>query len=319
MEKLIDLAVKYFQENDDEPITEIRIMKKFNVNELEAKEIKEIAIAIMEEENMSYKKFYASIIEHLVLYKANNLGVEGNGLFKGRAYSHILPETKRIKNYLSDACKNALKPNERHQNWYHLNSSQTLCVNYFVPLFDNNYENLNKILSKVIGHGVSIVKHEFEHIESEGSTNFDFYCEDRNHGKYYFEIKYTENGVTKDTKASDPYFAYKEYYEPLLKQNSYLKKLLEGENWKIFMFKHYQAYRNIVMADEKTNSYCIFITMKSNPSTFKELECAISEANEQMNNVKRIYWEDLIPETIDLVEDEQTKKHYQILKSKYLI
>lgn len=317
MEKLINLAVKYLQENDDEPITEVRIMKMFNVNAQDAKEIKEIALAIMEEEEMSYKKFYTNTIDHLVEYKKSVTKEEG--VYRKRKYAHIWPEEYKECNYMCKEALKALLPSERHQNWFHMNSSQTLCVNYFAPLFANNYENLNKILSKVIGYRICIVKHKFEYIENEGSTNFDFYCEDDKGGKYYFEIKYTENGVAKKTLASDPYGAYKKYYEPLLKQNSYLKNLLGGENWKTFMFRHYQAYRNIVMANEDTNSYCIFITMKSNPSTFKELNSAIEDAGEQMNNVRRLYWEELIPETIDLINNEETKTYYKNLKAKYIM
>jgi len=269
-------------------------------------------------------KFYSPVINHLIAYKECILGVLDNGLYyncnlkKHVEYAHILPECILMNNYMCDEAILESEKIKKHENWYHLNSSQTLCINVFVMLIIDDYYYLSKLLSNVLGFSIRIVKHEFERVETKGSTNFDFYCEDDKGHKYYFEIKYTEKDIAKKTGASNPKATFDEKYRTLIENGSYLKWCLQEDNWKVFMFNHYQAYRNIVMANENKGDYVFFITMRHNPGTYNELLSAIRDTNEKLNNVKSLYWEDLIETVLKLVNDNpELSEYYKKVKQKY--
>ena len=87
------------------------------------------------------------------------------------------------------------------------------------------------------------------------------------------------------------------------------------------MKRHYQAYRNIVMADSNKNNYCIFITMESNNGTRKELKDALKDMNEEATYVKCIYWENIIDQVINLFDDLHNtllSNYYRGFKKKYI-
>ena len=81
---------------------------------------------------MGYNKWYQQIKQHLSNYKNEKLKIYEDGIWVGnkKPYSHILPIELGENNYLCDEAKTALKSSEKHQDWYHLNSSQTLCRNF---------------------------------------------------------------------------------------------------------------------------------------------------------------------------------------------
>ncbi len=273
---------------------------------------------------MNYKNFKYKIYNYLGDYKTTKLNIFDDGVYKGKKYRHILPlgndNELALKNYL---CEEAIDETskvefKRHDYWMHLNSSQTLCVNYFIKLIINNYYGLNKILSKYLKQEVKIIDHQFECVIKEKSTNFDFYCEDINNHKYYFEIKYTEDGFEKKTKAKNPEKEFNDTYKKLILEGTYLKDNKGNININCceFMCKHYQCYRNIIMANEEKGNFCFFITMRANGSTYKELAEIVKP---EYKNVKVIYWEDLIPNTVGLFKNEsELAEYYKKVKEKYI-
>ena len=86
------------------------------------------------------------------------------------------------------------------------------------------------------------------------------------------------------------------------------------------MNNHYQAYRNMVMANK--DSYTIFITMKDNLNTYSELESSLKDLGLDINgnkNIKIIFWEDLIEKTIKYFKkDEKLLDYYNKFKEKYI-
>lgn len=267
---------------------------------------------------MNYEKWYEQIKLHLSDYKINVLQTNENGVWKKnkKEYSHILPLDKGTDNYMCDEAKGALTENERHSDWNHLNSSQTLCVNFFAPLmYSNNQELLALLLSHITGKGIAIKESCFEYVPKSYSSNFDFYVKDTEDVEYFFEIKYTEKGITTSGGGKNPLNAYCRYYCEDVKNNPSFRKVSK----EVFMKKHYQAYRNMVKA--KGNNYSIFITMKGNAATYEELQLAIKDLKcEKPANLILLYWEELIDETIKLFKDnEKIKEYYIKLKDKYII
>ena len=265
----------------------------------------------------SYLEWYKKIKEHLSNYKVNTLGIYKNGIWKGNGleYSHILPIENGEDNYLCEEAKKSLAESEKHQDWNHLNSSQTLCVNFFAPLKANNNEYLSVLLSYLLNKKIIVVDSRFEYVPVKNSTNFDFYAEDDSASKYYFEIKYTEDGISKTGGGKCPSKAYELYYKNDVDSNSIFKNVSED----MFMRKHFQAYRNMVKG--KGNDYSIFITMRSNPSTYKELQLSILNLRvDETPNILIIYWEDLIELAIHLFsENEKLSSYYKKMKEKYIL
>lgn len=268
-------------------------------------------------------KWKNKIYKHLTEYKINVLHVLQNGIFKNKEYGHILPINDGEKNYMCEkAICDSLKI-KRHANWYHLNSSQSMCINFFSPLFkDGDFSLLNSIIELIIGKRISIIDARYEYTPREHSTNFDFYCKDDNASTYYFEIKYTENDISKAGGGDNPKQTFDNYYRELIENGSYLKYCLSDAGWEVFMKRHYQAYRNIVMADSNKNNYCIFITMEANNGTREELQEALQDMNEEAKYVKCIYWENIIDQVIYLFDDLHNallSNYYREFKKKYII
>ena len=261
------------------------------------------------------------IKEHLSNYKKNELQLKENGVWvgNGQKYGHILPLADAEKNYLSNVSKDSLKQEERHKFWYHLNSSQTLCVNFFAPLINiENGKYLNDLMSKLLGKKISM-KHEekspkFEYVPVPKSTNFDFYFKDTNSNEYFFEIKYTEAGISESGGGRTPSKAFVDFYEKDVLNNPMFRNVTED----MFMNKHFQAYRNMVKG--VGDNYSIFITMKSNKATYEELQSALNDLEvKETPNVVLLYWEELIDLVLELVKDnEELKDYYQRFKKKYI-
>lgn len=265
----------------------------------------------------SYKKWYEMIKVHLGTYKVNVLDIKEDGIWKGngRLYSHILPLEQGDKNYLCDEAKKALKDDEKHQDWYHLNSSQTLCVNFFAPLKEiDGGKYLNLLMTRLFDKKIAIKDSCFEYVPIKNSTNFDFYAKDESNGQYFFEIKYTEDGITKSGGGKTPFKAYELFYKKDVEANPTFANI----DANMFVNKHFQAYRNMVKGNGI--DYSIFITMRSNPNTSKELESSISDLGvTALPNIKILYWEDLIDLVIKLVGDNNyLNEYYKKLKTKYI-
>lgn len=265
----------------------------------------------------NYDNWYKMILKHLSEYKTNILNVPNDGIWKGngKPYSHILPLEFGSLNYLCEEAKSSLKEDEKHKDWYHLNSSQTLCVNFFAPLKESDGgKHLSALLSHILQKQILIAKACFEYVPVKNSTNFDFYAEDNFNNKYYFEIKYTEKGIAKSGGGKNPQEAYNLYYKDDVDSN----EAFTNVDRNMFMNKHFQSYRNMVKG--KGNNYSVFITMKNNPSTFKELQEAIKDLRvDNLPNVVVLFWEELIDDSIALFKNNPILcAYYKKLKSKYI-
>ena len=269
---------------------------------------------------MNYNKWYESIKEHLVNYKVNVLGIPGSGYYGKKLESHILPRGQADANYMCDISGISFK---KHLGYHHLNSSQTMCVNFFVPLTQNDCKLLSTFMSKLLGDEIKVVKYEFEYTNKKlyGDTNFDFYCQDSNGHNYYFEIKYTEQGIGKQCSTDDKsdenlLKIYKKKYQANVEAEG---SQLIIENPLVFMNEHYQAFRNMSCANETRKDYCFFVTMKENELTRKELE----ESTKYIKSdkyVKSLYWEDVVELAFELTAKIPDLLGYYIeFKNKYFL
>ena len=292
---------------------------------------------------MSDSKWTKDIKNHLGEYKKNKLGIEENGTYnyKGEDVEHnyILPEAQGERNYLDEVAKKSADKIKKHQYYHHLNSSQTMCVNFFAHLTENR-ELLKLFLEKIAGveNVENINECKFEHIQPENRTkcksehiqkgnrtNFDFYCKDDKGVEYFFEIKYTESNFGKKSNASHPGVNYKESYERFVKDNWVFKNINNPVD--ALMNENSQIYRNLLfIPNEKApqkNNYALFITMDTNNKTKKDLEEAINKLgldDKQKSYIKCLYWERIVDKFIALLQTEQPQlvDYYKEFKEKYI-
>jgi len=272
---------------------------------------------------MKYKEFYEKVKTKLAEYKVDALEIEEQGFFKGKEYSHILPEEYKEKNFLPTI----KKPSniKMHQYYYHLNSSQIMCINFFEKILNTNYllDLIKDILELKIDENVTIKKAEFEkEINTKERTNFDFYIELSNGIKIFWEIKYTENGFGKiSTEGPQGFENYSEKFEKVyrdhLKESLYLKEIGEKE-----FYKNYQINRNISYIKNK-NEYVIFLIPFENETLLKQANAILYASNESKiyKNVFLVDWRDIYNRLLNILKNtssEDVKKHYDEFFKKYL-
>ena len=193
------------------------------------------------------------------------------------------------------------------QNILHLNSSQALCFNLFIPLLlENKCDIINK---DIIPNNI---RFEFEHIEDEKElTNFDLFIEQDNQ-KHFFEVKYTERDFgSGDRKKLEK--KYKDVYIDIIKKFNFLKR-----DYKKYFFKYYQLFRNMFYCLQGQVYFVLPKARKDLISTierFKGRYCP----NKYLEKIKTITIEDIIDNIYAKITDEKLLEHYTLFKEKYLI
>lgn len=250
------------------------------------------------------------ILQHLTEYKSKVLNIDENGLYKNREYTHILPKEKKELNLINTSFKKDMKiflktlKNNIHPCFHHLNSSQALTLNLFVPLVVT--DQLEKVLS-MINVTDTVLTSKFEHVEDYiEETNFDFYIEGENN-KYFFEVKYTEANFAPVKKKDEEHIKkFEKIYKPRLERFS---KIDEKE-----FFKNYQIWRNLIYVDR---GIVVFVFPAYRIGLERAIIKAISSMTMFQDRVRIIHIEDLC-EVLENDESEMIKAHYQEFRRKYL-
>lgn len=235
--------------------------------------------------------FKDSILDGLIDYKIKKIKIKEPGIFryggKDIEKDHILPRKYQHYNilekyreyfYTSDFQFISL-----HKYFHHLNSSQAMCINLFLPfIFEKglweyllNYLNLP---AEKISNVQFEKESDIEHVEHGGrKTNFDFFIETEKNNKFYFEIKYTEDGFASTKRDENHIKKFKNTYSSLLADNIYINK--DYKSMDSFL-ANYQIMRNLVHISKKR--YVIFIIPKQNKKVYnqaREVEQKILSAN----------------------------------------
>lgn len=258
---------------------------------------------------------------HLTKYKENVLKIKECGIWEknNKEYSHVLPKSEMKLNLIDEGYKDKLettfceveKRNAIHEYFAHLNSSQALCFNLFVPII------AEKCFKFIDGNISNNAEAEFEHIEKNSfekpdnekeKTNFDFFIQDKT--KYFFEVKYTEEKFA-DTKADERHIKkYEDFYSCRLKE---IANELSQEDF----FEEYQLWRNICHVKEK-DSVVFFVF----PRLRTDLEKAVVKAKEKCieqwrENIKILYVDEIVEE-LKASDNPKLQKHYTEFYEKYL-
>ena len=296
---------------------------------------------------ISYNKFKADKLYNLSKYARDSLKIEKAGIYKhgGKEYEkgYILPrdreELSLIKPFNTKLTLSELKESYSFHNcYYHLNSSQMMAFNYFLPYKNNNFleadfDNLSEILSRLIGHKISIKNFQLEK-ESDlesiylkddearklgGNTTFDIFLTCKDNIDISVEIKYTEYGFGKSGISNDRHKKkFSLCYERCIIENDIGNYIDERYLTEDFFLKNYQLMRNLIHL-YKENQIIIFLYPKQNIKVDNEAKMIkdIIVNSEALDRVKIIYWENLMEETIKIHENKLLLDYYLEFKDKY--
>jgi Restriction Endonuclease associating with ARP len=255
---------------------------------------------------MSYER--NAVYSHLAEYKKRRLGVAEDGSWRGRKYGHILPRRDHLPNlidagYFADLKKIVVDSSSKlHQGFHHLNSSQALAFNFFVPLVKEN--RLPHLLS-LMGVRDGISEYHFEYVKdpAEG-TNFDFFMRGER-GSYCFEVKYSENTFG-SAKADDTHIEkFEQIYRPLLDMTCDVDK-------KEF-FDRYQLWRNICYS---ADCLVTFVLPRFRKDLADKIQNALTRAR-YPHNIKMLYIDDVVVPYV-VSNHERLSEHYKEFAEKYL-
>ena len=180
------------------------------------------------------------------------------GRWRGRPYAHVLREDRRQANLLPGVRPEDLSGIDLHPGFGHLNSSQAMCINFFAPL-RRRPGALRGLLGRIAGEDAGEVSFsEFEHApDGPKRTHHDFFAETKSGLRFFFEVKFTENGfggIHARSRSSWPFWRLK------LGSSLNLRDLSADE-----FFSEYQIYR--VVADIQTDKdHAVFLYPSDNPS-----------------------------------------------------
>lgn len=269
--------------------------------------------------------FTEIVKSHLGEYKKNVLGISEKGKYnyKGEIllYDHILPVSEYKQNILSEYRESFWQSKfakiDRHRYFHHLNSSQGLCINLFYPLiYENQMGEIGKLLQIPLESDLS---YKFEYVSDLESpykdskkTNFDFSISDKG-SKVYFEVKYTENVFGTAKSDSNHQEKFKQIYEPLLKDNPYIKNECKNQD---FFLKNYQIMRNLIHIKE--DCFVVFLIPKQNKTIYSK---AMFSRDEVLTDRGRILFRVAILEDwidhLTQIDNPKLSSYYVKFKEKY--
>lgn len=255
---------------------------------------------------MKYEEFKKKVIDNMP-----ENPIPGLWQGKGAPRKHILGNPSSPKERADVINKYSLLPNvplidsdtiHLHQYAHHLNSSQIMCYNFFRPMiegFDGTMYHPKDDLIKLFGMEVDEeLEHKnavcnFEYIDkSKDNTNFDFYFKS-NQIEVFCEIKYTEEGFAKSSRAKDPHELFESVYKPMIdKAKDIFANGSISES--VFNTKYYQLARNAIRATS-SGKHVFFICPSANENLMNQFrqfstECLTDEGRKR---VKLINWEDI--------------------------
>jgi len=232
------------------------------------------------------------------------------GVYRDKEYNHILPKERKDDNLISPFYREAMKERiendsiKLHQFFHHLNSSQALAINFFVPLVVEN--KLHYIFS-ALGVADDIVKDtKFEKVvDSKEFTNFDFLIEGEQN-TYFFEVKYTEDGFPRREMKNSTLDKYDHIYRERLKPITHIEKDT--------FFTHYQLWRNISYA---TQGIVVFVFPRFREDLITSVESAKEKMHAYKENIRIVYIDDICSEIIQNDTNERLRKHFSKFRKKY--
>lgn len=171
-----------------------------------------------------------------------------------------------------------------HTYWRHLNSSQILALNYFIP-YVAHPQDLQPLLD-ILQINDSVTKIDFEVVLSRprfDGSHIDVQLQLTSGHTIFIEVKYTEEAVG---KAKSPAANYQ-----LIKDTYHSQVEISFEDY----LQNYQLVRMMSQASRTSGNYSLFLVPEANTSLVEQLTSGLQKIqNANEFNTKVLYWEDLL-------------------------
>ena len=263
---------------------------------------------------------FSDIYFNLEKYKKEKLGILKSGFYKKNnseiEKGHILPKEAIERNLLDTEYLQALKAyyneiktrKKIHRYFHHLNSSQALTLNLFVPVVEE------KLYKKITNCEKPIILKRFEYLEKESfetnyKTNFDFFFQSEI-DKYFFEVKYTEQRFGPAKSDISHNYKFQKEYQPII--NIICSQSVNETDF----FKDYQLWRNICYS---IYGHVYFVIPKFRTDLQSQIEAFISHLRPNYREKIHIFIiDDFVTEMIN-IKNMKLSNHYKEFRRKYLL
>lgn len=227
-------------------------------------------------------KQYAKALErHLVDYKHSRLGIKLSGAFDYRGRDvvrpHILPKDLRWLNMLEGfraetrEYVRSHKSVRLHKYFHHLNSSQALALNLFLPFFESG-NSAAKALLAALGLRGDVSSWCCEQIvDAKEETQVDVAWQDAAGSWTYCEVKLSEREFGRAEGAPRHHAKLLTTYGPGLRDHC-SAEMLESN----VFFEHYQIFRYLWLASRDQSSKVIFLLPRENEALWKPLNFVLA-------------------------------------------
>jgi hypothetical protein len=202
---------------------------------------------------------------HLANYAAGRLGVREAGVYRGRAYRHILPYRLRFLNLLESyraELQEYLSEHrtvQLHRYFHHLNSSQALTFNLFFPFLADT-ELASPILTGALDVPEATADWQFEFVpEAAEGTSVDVTWCTPEGGRVFCEVKLSEDAFGTAERDARHRRKRTEIYLPRLEELVDSSLLHEPE-----FFRNYQLLRNISLLADNPKNHLVVLVPEAN-------------------------------------------------------
>jgi hypothetical protein len=227
------------------------------------------------------KDYGKTLLRHLVDYKRARLGIKLSGTYNYRGRDvvrpQILPRELRWLNILEGfraeihEYVRSHKSIILHKYFHHLNSSQALALNLFLPFFESDSATSAALLAAlglngdVRGWCCEMV------VDAKEETQVDVAWQNSSGSWTYCEVKLSEREFGHATGIEKHHHKLLNTYGPGLRDHC-TAEMLESKNF----FEHYQILRNVWLASRDQTSRVIFLLPRENEGIWKRLNLVLA-------------------------------------------
>jgi len=273
------------------------------------------------------RQYQKALEAHLADYKRRRLGVQRSGEFKGKKSvvhkPHILLRELYLLNILEpfrsefrlffEKNRSVVK---LHKYFHHLNSSQALAFNLFLPFFLEGTAATKQLLTALSVPG-QVADWCFEYVpDEEEGTNVDVAWRAREEGWTFCEVKLSERGFGSAEPDARHKQKLKRIYLPRL-QGLVEDRLLEVDAF----VARYQLLRNLSLLTQPHTGKLVFVLPKENEGPRAELDEVLgSVAASIRQRVHVSYLEDVLASLeADSKIGSRLREHARQLAEKYVV
>jgi hypothetical protein len=268
--------------------------------------------------NERYETYQVKLRRHLADYKRRVLGVAEDGLWRGKPYDHVLPAALKRLNLLAPeliedhVARHGIR---LHRDFHHLNSSQAMAFNLFIPMLSGR---ASPALAQALGVSGPLDYWSIEHIPERGEdTNVDAMFRTADGTSWFCEVKLSEaefgQCVANPARQKKRQLTYLPRLAGLIDDVAAV-----DERW---FWAHYQLLRNLSLLGKVADSRLILLLPRQNDSLGKVLGRFLPRLTAvAARRLGVVYLEDLVDRLLrDDTVSPRDRNYLALFSQKYVL